>query len=165
MTRMAETAKVERQLLLDAGRCIGCRSCAAACYLGHVNAPGLYYEDIELSPAMPMVCRQCEEAPCVTACPNDAMYVDESGIVRRSPVRCTGCRSCFLACPFGVIDEEMIRHQVGKCDLCADRTPAGKLPRCVAICPSGALQFFRPDESLKAEGYVLLSGRTITQVR
>jgi len=162
-----ESATVERQLLLDPARCIGCRSCAAACFLGHADRPGLAYEDVKRSSAMPAICRQCDEAPCVQACPNNAMYKDVSGIVRRSPVRCTGCRSCFLACPFGVIETEIVKHQVGKCDLCADRTPGGLLPRCVAVCPSGALRFLVPDESpkrvggLKAEGYRLLSGRTL----
>ena len=163
----AESATVERQLLLDPARCIGCKSCAAACFLGHADRPGLAYEEVSGSAAMPAICRQCEEAPCVQACPNDAMYKDESGIVRRSALRCTGCRSCLLACPFGVMDTEIVKHQVAKCDLCADRTPRGLLPRCVAVCPSGALRFLVPDESpkreggLKAEGYRLLSGRTL----
>ena len=164
----AESATLERKLLLDPARCIGCRSCAAACFLGHADRPGLAYEAVARSDAMPAICRQCEEAPCVEACPNDAMYKDASGIVRRSPVRCTGCRSCLLACPFGVIDSEIVQDQVGKCDLCADRTGGGqKLPRCVAVCPSGALRFLVPDEApgreggLRAEGYRLLSGRVL----
>ena len=179
--------RVERQLLFDPGRCIGCKSCASACYLGHVEVPGLYYEDMKGSAAMPAICRQCEEAPCVAACPNDAMYEDECGIVRRSPVRCTGCRCCALGCPFGVIDQEIVRRQVGKCDLCADRTgssrgftprgthvsactearrsaPTNGLPRCVGICPSGALKFAKLDEELARAGYVLLSGRTVSQM-
>ncbi len=163
---MTQAATVEKQLLLDPGRCIGCKSCAAACFFGHVETAGLFYEEVEESSAMPMVCRQCEEAPCVLACPNEAMYEDQSGIVRRSVVRCTGCRCCYLACPFGVIDD-ITRHQVGKCDLCADRTAGadrtaqGLAPRCVSVCPSGALRFEVLDEELKRQGYVLLSGRTV----
>ena len=153
---------VERQLLLNASRCIGCKSCAAACFLGHVEAPGLFYEEVAASTAMPMVCRQCEEAPCVQACPNEAMYEDGSGIVRRSPTRCTGCRCCQLACPFGVIDD-MVKHQVGKCDLCADRTPQDLQPRCASVCPSGALAFAVPDKRLEEQGYLLLSGRVVSQ--
>jgi len=162
---MTEAVKVEKQLLLDPGRCIGCKSCAAACYLGHLDTPGLAYEEMSQSEALPAVCRQCEDAPCVAACPRDAMYVDESGIVRRSLMRCTGCRSCVLACPFGVIDSEITRSQVGKCDLCADRTPYGKLPRCVSICPSGALQFMELSREVLEKGYTLVSGRTISPSR
>ena len=128
---MAQAAAVDRQVLLDPSRCIGCRSCAAACFLGHVEAPGLFFEDAWGSGAMPMVCRQCEDAPCVAACPNEAMYEDERGIVRRSPVRCSGCRCCFLACPFGVIDD-VVKHQVGSrpCAFCvANRTLCGSQSR------------------------------------
>ena len=162
---MAEVTTVEKQLLIDPGRCIGCKSCAAACFYGHVDTHGLFYEDVAQSTAMPMVCRQCEDAPCVRACPNDAMYTDEAGIVRRSFVRCTGCRSCVVACPFGVLDHDLTRHQVGKCDLCADRTPAGKLPRCVSVCPSGALKFMEVTGDIREKGYSLLSGRVLAPAR
>ncbi|MCK4375933.1 MAG: 4Fe-4S dicluster domain-containing protein [Candidatus Brocadiae bacterium] len=162
---MAEATTVDKQLVVDTARCIGCMSCAAACFYGHLEFPGLRYEEAGASTAMPAVCRQCEEAPCVEACPADAMYVDEAGIVRRSPVRCTGCRSCALACPFGVIDMETIRSEVAKCDLCADRTPRGLMPRCVAVCPSGALKFLEIAEGVPAAGYTLLSGRTLHRTR
>jgi Fe-S-cluster-containing dehydrogenase component len=153
-----ETARGTKQLLLDPGRCIGCKSCAAACFLGHQRTPGLFCADVGESTAMPMPCRQCEEAPCVAACPNDAMYTDQEGVVRRSVVLCTGCRCCQFACPFGVIDE-IERHQVGKCDLCVDRTRNGLLPRCVAICPSGALRFEVLDQELAEKGYRVVGGR------
>jgi Fe-S-cluster-containing dehydrogenase component len=162
---MAEVKTVEKQLILDTDRCIGCKSCAAACFWSHTEFPALRFDEAESSGAMPAVCRQCEEAPCVAACPADAMYVDEAGIVRRSPVRCTGCRSCALACPFGVIEMETTRHEVAKCDLCADRTPRGLLPRCVAVCPSGALKFMEIAEGVPAAGYTLLSGRTLHRTR
>ncbi len=162
---MADGSKVEKQLILDTDRCIGCKSCAAACFFGHTQFPGLRYETGAGSDAAPAICRQCEEAPCVAACPAEAMYVDEAGIVRRSLVRCTGCRSCALACPFGVIDTETTRHEVAKCDLCPDRTPQGLQPRCVAVCPSRALKFMEIVEGVRAAGYALMSGRTLHRTR
>ncbi len=158
---MAEAGKVEKQLVLDTDRCIGCKSCSAACFFSHTEFHALRYEETASSGALPCICRQCEDAPCVAACPADAMYVDAAGIVRRSLVRCTGCRSCALACPFGVIDEELSRHEVSKCDLCADRTPYGLLPRCVAVCPSRALKFLEISEGVPAAGYAVMSGRTL----
>ncbi|MHC4480603.1 MAG: 4Fe-4S dicluster domain-containing protein [Planctomycetota bacterium] len=162
---MAELKTVERHLVLDTDRCIGCKSCAAACLFGHTQFPGLRYDEVPGSMALPAVCRQCEEAPCVAVCPGDAMYVDDAGIVRRSPVRCRGCRSCALACPFGVIEAETIRSEIAKCDLCADRTPQGLLPRCVSVCPSGALKFLEIAEGVPEAGYTLLSGRTLHRSR
>jgi anaerobic carbon-monoxide dehydrogenase iron sulfur subunit len=153
-----------RQIVLDTDRCIGCRSCAAACFLGHMDTPALRYEDTAHSCAMPMVCRQCEDSPCTAACPNEAMYVDENGIIRRSLVRCTGCTSCVIACPFGVLNTELSKGQVAKCDLCPDRTPE-KLPRCVAVCPSGALRFLDVVEGVPNAHYQLLSGRMIAPTR
>ena len=153
-----------RQIVLDTSRCIGCRSCAAACFLGHLDTPALHYEDTARSCAMPMVCRQCEDSPCVAACPREAMYEDEHGIIRRSLLRCTGCTSCVMACPFGVLDAELSKAQVAKCDLCVDRTPE-KLPRCVAVCPSGALRFLDLVEGVPRERYQLLSGRIVAPKR
>jgi len=164
---MAEVVQVEKQLLIDPARCIGCRSCAGACYYGHLDTPALAYEEIEQSNAMPMVCRQCEDAPCVAACPRDAMYKDDAGIVRRSAVLCTGCLSCVLACPFGVLNREIVKRQVAKCDLCADRTRQSppRMPRCVSVCPSGALKFMELEQEVVRAGYQLLSGRIVTPLR
>lgn len=164
---MAEAGEVTKQVVINPGRCIGCKSCASACYYGHLDTPALAYEEVASSVDMPMVCRQCEDAPCVAACPREAMYKDEAGIIRRSAVRCTGCLSCVLACPFGVLDREVVKRQVAKCDLCADRMRQDppKAPRCVSVCPSGALKFLDIEQELPQEGYVLLSGRVISSKR
>ncbi|MEO0108539.1 MAG: 4Fe-4S dicluster domain-containing protein [candidate division WOR-3 bacterium] len=70
-----------------------------------------------------------------------------------SSFRCTGCGSCALACPWGVIDVRLLRSVAQKCTQCAEREVKSgrKGPRCVAACASGALRFLDEAELPKAE--------------
>ena len=157
MTVETETT-VERRVILDMDRCVGCRSCSAACYYSHQGMPNVAYGVIEEG-ALPILCRQCEDPPCVPACPVEALRREPSGVVRRSRMLCIGCGSCVYACPFGVIHPALQQRQVAKCDLCEDRVVAGGEPRCVAACASGALSFEDAD-SMEKDKILLLSGRT-----
>jgi len=148
----------DRRVVIDLDRCIECKSCSAACYYGHRGMPGVAY-GATAEAGVPAVCRHCEDPPCVAACPFEALRREDDGAVTRSLVFCRGCGSCVLACPFGVIDSDLTRDQVAKCDLCDDRVAAGGEPRCVSACSTGALQFQRPDE-VKDLGLLLLGGRT-----
>lgn len=149
---------VDRRVILDMDRCIGCRSCSAACFYTHQGMPNVAYGIIREG-TLPIICRQCEEPACVDACPVDALRREPSGAVRRSRLLCIGCSSCVQACPFGVIHPDLHRHQVAKCDLCEERTLDGAAPHCVATCPSGALRFENA-ESMEKNKVLLLSGRT-----
>lgn len=146
------------RVLLDLDRCIECKSCSAACFYGHRAMPSVAY-GAGAQATVPVVCRQCEEPPCVEACPFEALRREANGAVTRSLVLCRGCGSCVLACPFGVMDTDLTRDQVAKCDLCEDLVRAGGAPRCVAACSTGALQFQRPAEAGQL-GLLLLGGRT-----
>ena len=66
---------------------------------------------------------------------------------------CIGCMNCVLACPFGVPRYLPELDLMMKCDMCYDRTSAGKRPMCVTVCPSGALAYGpRPEiEALRRE--------------
>lgn len=170
-TAMPQT--VEKRVLIDLDRCIECGSCAAACYLSHANMPIVGFA--RSGPALlPLICRQCKAAPCVEACPVEAMVCDERGVVRRRLLRCVGCGSCARACPFGVLPDELAGvpvgtksperlsgHQIPKCDLCEDRTAgnAEAVPRCVAACPAGAL-LFADEHQAEELGISILGGRT-----
>ena len=45
------------------------------------------------------------------------------------------------ACPFGVPNMLTELQLMMKCDMCYDRTSAGKRPMCATVCPSQALFF------------------------
>jgi Fe-S-cluster-containing hydrogenase component 2 len=52
-------------------------------------------------------CRKCEKAPCIEACPVEALEKDEQGIIKRSIYRCVRCKSCIYSCPFGTIMDNL----------------------------------------------------------
>jgi Fe-S-cluster-containing dehydrogenase component len=133
--------QIAKRIIVNLDLCIGCRSCSAACHYGHHQQSNLVTGRVEEIAEIPANCRHCLNPACMAACPREALFQDKHGYVRRSNLLCIGCRSCSLACPFGVIGYEFTRHISPKCDLCIDRVLEGKIPRCVSACASGALQF------------------------
>jgi Fe-S-cluster-containing dehydrogenase component len=96
---------------------------------------------------VPTVCMHCENPTCAQVCPADAIKQDEDGVVHSSlKPRCVACSNCVLACPFGVPNVLVQIEQMMKCDLCFDRTSAGKKPMCATVCPSQALAYVPTEE-------------------
>lgn len=95
-----------------------------------------------------IICRKCELAPCVTACPNEALEKREDKVLQRYNMRCTSCKSCSHACPFGTIYVEMMTYLMPRCDFCLDRLMKDDSPLCVQNSPEGVLQYgdFKEDE-------------------
>jgi len=137
-----------KRVYLNLDLCCGCRSCAAACAYGHHIQSLLGHSKMGMEAELPLHCLQCEQPACEAACPNEAMKKQEDGTVLRSYFKCVGCSSCALACPFGVIQPDLTKHIVPKCDLCIDRLVEGENPRCVQSCTSGALSFEEVDEQV-----------------
>jgi len=83
-----------------------------------------------------LVCRQCREPDCLTACPGGAIMVHETTGARMVAADvCDGCGACVEACRFGMIwvDEDTAKART--CDLCDGD------PQCVAFCPQKVLSY------------------------
>jgi len=176
---------------LDLSRCIGCRRCVYACVDENNQSKdpqihwitvlrfkkGEKFTDLEESEKyynpkevpepgyfyMPVQCQQCENPPCVKACPTQATWKEPDGIVVVDYNWCIGCRYCMAACPYGARKfnwtspnrkpEEINpnTHYLGnrprykgvveKCTFCIQRTRNGRYPACVEACPVGARKF------------------------
>ncbi|MCL1061665.1 4Fe-4S binding protein [Shewanella benthica] len=163
---------MNRFVFADPNQCIGCRTCEVACVLSHqddnrISAfdPTRFYPRLTLvrngQVTTPIMCRQCEDAPCAQVCPNNAIY-RENGQVHVIQERCIGCKTCAVACPFGAMNVvaypverkststlfamNTIKAQALKCDLCDHRQQG---PACVEVCPTNALRIIEPEEMNK----------------
>jgi anaerobic selenocysteine-containing dehydrogenase/Fe-S-cluster-containing dehydrogenase component len=139
-------------LMIDLERCIGCKSCEAACKQEHGLGPGEYRNKVvwlgDASGAaldfLTVTCQHCERPACLRACPvNPKAIVKDpaTGVVSVVEDRCTGCGECVIACPYGAMGYDRVDHHAVKCDLCADRRAAGGGPACASVCPGHAITF------------------------
>ena len=91
--------------------------------------------------AVPITCRQCEDALCVTMCPAEALSRSGAdGTVVIDAKACIGCRTCVEVCPLGApaVDPRLGTSQ--KCTLCDGDPP------CVRVCAERALTFTDAEE-------------------
>jgi Fe-S-cluster-containing dehydrogenase component len=136
-----------KRVFVDIDRCIACRTCSAACnYRNNEFRSTIGYGDLRENVRLPFICRHCDEPSCLAACPKDAIKKLDNGVIKRMNMLCIGCKSCALACPFGVIEPEVRSYIITKCDLCASRLKEEKEPACVLACPAGALTFEEAEE-------------------
>ncbi len=109
-------------MTIDLDRCTGCEACVTVCQAEN-NLPIVGEEEIAKGRAMhwirierywegeypdaklrfiPMLCQQCDAAPCETVCPVAATYHNQDGLNAQVYNRCIGTRACAVYCPYEV---------------------------------------------------------------
>ena len=165
-------------VLHDIVRCVGCRSCEAACNsVNQLPPPEEPFKDLtvldqkrrtdaktytvvnrfqtEAQGQTPVYvknqCKHCLEPACASVCFVHAFKKTKEGAVVYDESVCVGCRYCMIACPFEIPTYEYdkaLTPRVMKCTLCHPRLLEGKLPGCVEVCPTEALTFGKRDDLL-----------------
>jgi formate dehydrogenase iron-sulfur subunit len=92
------------------------------------------------------VCKHCEVAGCLEACPTGSIVRTEFGGVFVQPDVCNGCGYCVVGCPFGVIDRRPDDGRAFKCTFCYDRQRVGLQPACATACPTQSIVFGELDD-------------------
>ncbi len=162
---------MNRFIVSEPSKCIGCHTCEVACAIAHEPAnsvsalsPANFAPRLKLmltsAVSTPVTCHHCEDAPCLNSCPSGAIFFN-SGTVQVDQSQCLGCKTCVIACPFGVMEvlthpvhrtvsgtqlADGVRAEAHKCDLCINREQG---PACVQVCPTAALHVM--DEARMAE--------------
>ncbi|MFC1981077.1 4Fe-4S dicluster domain-containing protein [Chloroflexota bacterium] len=135
-------------LTVNPDRCVGCRLCELACSLKHTGESNPARARIQVIGSeelfsLAVACFQCEKPYCLEACPDDAIVKDEmTGVVKVLGEKCTGCKRCLLACPFGNIAFSSVDKVAIKCELCDGE------PECVLFCPTKALEYKGADTAM-----------------
>ena len=141
-------------MVIRVDQCIGCLRCEKACI--KTNAVPDYgwrtkVLEREVPEAIgqkrefiPILCNQCNNPPCVRACPVTATFKNKTnGIVMMDNKKCIGCKICMVACPYDARYFNEEKHAIDKCDFCLEsRLSKGeKTTACQAACPADVRVF------------------------
>jgi Fe-S-cluster-containing dehydrogenase component/formate-dependent nitrite reductase membrane component NrfD len=131
---------------IDLRKCIGCHACTIACKAEHQIPVGVnrcWVKTVEKGTFpdtrrffFPVLCNQCDAAPCARICPTNALFKRADGIVDLYGDSCIGCRACMVACPYDQLFIDPGTHTAEKCNFCANRVENKLQPACVSVCPT-----------------------------
>ena len=169
-------------MVIDIYKCCGCYNCFLACrdeYCGN-DYPGYSatqppegqfwmrvlekergkYPKVKVA-YTPIMCMHCENAGCIKAAQDGAVYRRPDGIVIIDPVKAKGQKQIVNACPYRVIEWNEEKQIPQKCTFCAHMIDQGeKEPRCVEVCPTEALIFGDLDDPNSKIAKLIAEGNT-----
>ncbi len=159
-----------KAFLINVKNCVGCHDCQVGCKDEHCgNDWGSYaapqpevgqfwckvnqYErghkpHVKVS-YVPTLCNHCENAPCMKAAKDGAVYRRDDGLVLIDPVKSKGQKQIVEACPYHVIywnDELNIPQKCTGCAHLLDGNEPIKVPRCVDNCHVDVILFGEEDQ-------------------
>lgn len=156
-------------MIVDVAKCENCNNCFLSCKDEHIGnefpgyaaaQPAHKHRWIDLyrtergqtpmveSASMPAMCNQCDDAPCIKAAKNGAIYKRPDGIVIIDPDKAKGQKELVQSCPYGSIWWNEEKQLPQKWIFDAHLLDAGwKEPRCVQVCPTGALKSVHIEDS------------------
>jgi len=146
--------KPHYSMVIRVDQCIGCRRCVSACIAAN-SVPNYGWRTMVLEKEVkdaigqklefiPILCNQCNNPPCVRACPVRATYKDKTtGIVMMDNKKCIGCKICMAACPYNARYYNEEKGAIDKCDFCFEsRLSRGeKNTACSVACPADVRVF------------------------
>jgi molybdopterin-containing oxidoreductase family iron-sulfur binding subunit len=112
---LAQSLKSKKRyaMLIDLKKCVGCESCTIACKQENLTPPNIFYNVVWFKEVgkypkikrqvIPRPCMHCEHPACLKACPAEAIYKRDDGIVIIDYEKCIGARQCIEACPYSAI--------------------------------------------------------------
>jgi formate dehydrogenase iron-sulfur subunit len=185
--------KMADAMLVDFSKCIGCRACQVACKSWNqleaeeTEMTGSYENPPDLCATTwtkikfiekgsgntldwhfrRMLCQHCTDAACEKVCPPKAITHQQGVAVVIDQEKCTGCKYCISACPFGVPRYDEATNTAKKCTLCIDRIGNGLTPACAKVCAPGAVVYGERSELISdaKDRIVALQDNGATNVR
>ncbi|MHB1394721.1 MAG: 4Fe-4S dicluster domain-containing protein [Clostridia bacterium] len=128
----------ERIVWLRNKDCTGCNLCRLICSYKKENEFNIGKSRISFTEQdeygfMQIICRNCEEAPCMDACPAGAISRRNDNYVVLDEKKCVHCNMCVMVCPFNAISPS--EHFNYKCDTCSGEEC------CAKVCAHGAIKY------------------------
>ncbi len=148
-------------MVVDSNRCTGCEVCESVCSMAHYDVFNPEYSRIHrvrIDPILntSLACLRCKDAPCVDACPTEALSQNpETGTIEIVDEKCNACGSCVRACPFGVITIHPDERKAISCDLCVSTQENS--PQCIRYCPKSAIYLKEIDPNKDEDRFTTLS--------